>query len=73
MRLTLRVISQFSDDQLLLNCVDFAFPSLSAVTTVLSFLFQQMLMHPEVQKKAQAEIDQVVGQGRPPTLTDRIE
>jgi cytochrome P450 len=30
-----------------------------------------MILFPEVQKKAQAEIDAVVGQARLPTLTDR--
>jgi hypothetical protein len=30
-----------------------------------------MVRHPEVQKKAQAEIDSVIGHGRLPTLEDR--
>jgi len=31
-----------------------------------------MIKHPEVQKKAQAEIDRVIGYGQLPTFADRI-
>ena len=34
-------------------------------------LFLAMALYPEVQKKAQAEIDSVVGQNRLPTFKDR--
>lgn len=37
---------------------------------MLSFYLAVML-YPEVQAKAQAEIDRVIGQGRLPTLDDR--
>lgn len=57
----------------MLTCVDFSFPSLSAVPTTIAFLFQQMLLEPEVQRKVQKEIDQVVGHGRAPTLDDRVK
>ena len=30
-----------------------------------------MILHPEVQKKAQAEIDAVIGRGRVPSISDR--
>lgn len=56
-----------------MTCVDFALPSLSAVPSTLSFLFMQMCLEPEVQRKIHKEIDRVVGQGRPPTLSDRIK
>ena len=36
-----------------------------------STIASSMLMHPEVQKRAQLEIDQVLGSGRRPTLDDR--
>lgn len=62
-----------SDDQLILTCVDFSFPALSAVPATIAFLFQQILLCPEIQKKIHAEIDHVVGHGRAPTLNDRIE
>lgn len=61
------------DEQLILICVDFALPSLSAVPATLAFLFQQMCLEPELQRKVQQEIDRVVDQGRVPTLSDRIK
>lgn len=62
-----------SDEQLLLICVDFAFPSLSALSVTISFLIQQIYIEPEIQTKIQNEIDMVVGGGRLPTLDDRIK
>lgn len=62
-----------TDDQLILTCIDFSFPALSAVNTVVTFLIQQICIQPEIQKKIQNEIDKVVGQGRMPTLDDRIK
>lgn len=58
---------------MILTCVDFALPTLSAIPSTIAFLFQQIFQEPEVQRKIQAEIDHVVGQGRPPTLDDRIK
>lgn len=37
----------------------------------LGFGFLYLLLNPEVQKKAQEEIDRVVGRDRLPTLNDR--
>lgn len=37
----------------------------------LGFGFLYMLLYPEVQRKAQEEIDRVVGRDRMPTLNDR--
>lgn len=37
----------------------------------MSTFYLVMTLHPEVFKKAQAEIDRVVGTGRLPTLEDR--
>lgn len=34
---------------------------------------QRLILQPDVQKKIQNEIDEVVGQGRLPTLDDRIK
>lgn len=58
--------------QLVLTCLDFFFPALTAVGTQLSFLFQFCLKYPEVKQKIQAEIDDIVGSSRYPTLDDRI-
>lgn len=37
----------------------------------LGFGFLYMLLYPEVQRKAQEEIDRVIGRERTPTLNDR--
>lgn len=50
---------------------DLLFPSAMAVTSTLGFLVQYLLYHPDVQKKMQQELDEVVGQNRLPTLDDR--
>lgn len=63
----------YLDDQLILTCIDFAFPALSALSTTVTFLIQQICHDPEIQYKIQSEIDQVVGEGRAPTLDDRIK
>lgn len=61
------------DDNLVMACTDFFFPALTAVGQQLSFLIQRMFLYPEVQIKIQKEIEEVVGQGRLPTLDDRIK
>ena len=43
---------------------------LSKTAAVLSWFLVTMVAFPEVQKKAQAEIDEVVGRGKLPTFAD---
>lgn len=62
-----------SDEQLILTLIDFSFPALSAVPATIAFLFQQIFLEPDIQQKIQREIDQFVGQGRAPTLNDRVK
>ena len=52
-------------------CTDFLFPSLSAIESQVSFLLRLLLHRPDVLNKVQAEIDDVVGAGRLPSLDDR--
>lgn len=40
------------------------------MSTALSF-FLAMILHPDIQRKAQAEVDSVVGNDRLPNVTDR--
>lgn len=56
-----------------MSLVDFSFPTLSTLATTITFLIQQILHEPELQRKIQGEIDDIVGQGRAPTLDDRIK
>lgn len=51
--------------------VDYMFPSAIAVGHTMSFYFALLANHPEVQKRIQDEIDNVVGRSRMPTLDDR--
>lgn len=61
----------FQYDQLVLGVVDFFFPAISGATTQMAMLFERLLLNPEVVAKMQAEIDDVVGHGRLPSLDDR--
>lgn len=63
----------FADSQLVATCIDFILPSLNAISVTLQFLLQRFQLQPEILKKCQNEIDQVVGQGRLPSLDDRIK
>ncbi|ETN61335.1 cytochrome P450 4c21 [Anopheles darlingi] len=63
----------FQLDQLILGLVDFFFPAISGATTQLALLLERLLLNPHVITRMQQEIDQVVGQGRLPTLDDRPE
>lgn len=57
----------------MMTCVDFAFPPFSALSTTMTFLVQLICHKPEIQHKIQEEIDRVIGEGRLPTLDDRIK
>lgn len=73
----MRISSHFKcntlDEQLIATCSDFSLATVTTVPATLSLLFQQLCLEPVVQQKVQQEIDHVVGQGRPPTLSDRIK
>lgn len=52
------------------NCFPRLTEHTQSASTVLAF-YLTMIMNPEVQRKAQAEIDSVVGTDRLPAITDR--
>ncbi|XP_063706238.1 probable cytochrome P450 304a1 [Culicoides brevitarsis] len=58
--------------QLILACIDFFFPALTAIGAQTSFLFEFCLKNPKIKQNIQQEIDDVVGQGRLPNLDDRV-
>ncbi|KXJ77750.1 hypothetical protein RP20_CCG006637 [Aedes albopictus] len=62
----------FQYDQLVMILWDMLLPTLSGSAIQLSMLLERMLMNPHVARKVQQELDEVVGQGRLPTLDDRI-
>ncbi|KAI0691331.1 cytochrome P450 [Cytidiella melzeri] len=61
------------EEELIKNVAAIAFAVAGADTTVSAILsfFLAVMVYPEVQDKAQAEIDHVIGGGRLPTLDDR--
>jgi hypothetical protein len=52
-------------------CMDFFIAGAQTTSTTLDFVFIMMLLYPDVQRRAQAQLDAVVGRGRPPQLADR--
>jgi cytochrome P450 len=52
-------------------CMDFFIAGAQTTSTTLDFVFSMMLLYPDVQRRAQAQLDAVIGRGRPPQLSDR--
>lgn len=63
----------FSDEQLIFICIDLMFPASTGLPSTMTFLLQQLCHEPEIQRKIQSEIDEVIGRSRPPTLDDRVK
>lgn len=61
----------FSEDQLLAVCLDLFIAGTETTTKTLGFAFLYLTLNPEIQKKAQEEIDAVIGRHRLPTMEDR--
>ncbi|XP_050424156.1 probable cytochrome P450 303a1 [Adelges cooleyi] len=61
----------YSESQLLAICMDMFMAGSETTSKSLGFGFLYLLLNPEVQKKAQEEIDRVIGRDRLPTLNDR--
>lgn len=60
----------YSEKQLVAICLDMFMAGSETTSKTLQFTFLYMLLYPEVQKKAQEEIDRVLGD-RQPSLNDR--
>ena len=58
------------EEQLLVNAMDLFSAGSETTATTLAWAVCFMIIHPDVQKKVQQEIDQVLGD-RTPTLDDR--
>ena len=59
------------ESQLLAICMDMFMAGSETTTKSLGFCFLNLLLYPDVQRRAQVEIDTVVGRDRLPTLNDR--
>lgn len=63
----------FTEKQLVAICMDLFMAGSETTSKSLAFGFLYLIRNPEVQKKAQEEIDNVIGRDRPPTLEDRAK
>lgn len=63
----------FSELQLLAVCLDLFMAGSETTSKSMGFGFLYLILNPSVQKKAQEEIDRVIGRDRAPTLDDRKE
>ncbi|XP_022902146.1 probable cytochrome P450 303a1 [Onthophagus taurus] len=61
----------YTEQQLLALCIDLFMAGSETTTKSFGFGFMYLLLNPDVQRKAQAEIDAVVGRHRLPTMQDR--
>lgn len=63
----------FTEIQLLAICLDLFMAGSETTSKSLGYCFLYLLLNPHIQKKAQEEIDRVVGSARLPSLNDRPE
>jgi len=61
----------FFDEQLVVTCMDLFVAGSDTTTITLRFALLYLILFPEVQRKVQEELDQVVGSNRPVSLTDK--
>lgn len=61
----------FADDQLIMTCTDFFMPTSVSTPMVVAFFLRQMIFNPQMKRRIQDEIENVVGRSRLPTLDDR--
>ncbi|XP_066548414.1 cytochrome P450 2J2 isoform X2 [Amia ocellicauda] len=63
----------FDEETLVFCTLDLFAAGTETTSTTLRWGLLYMIKYPEIQKKVQAEIDRVVGQGRPPSMADRAK
>lgn len=61
----------FTESQLLAICIDLFMAGSETTSKALDFCFLYLILFPNVQKKAQEEIDKIIGHERFPSLADR--
>ncbi|CAG9558106.1 unnamed protein product [Danaus chrysippus] len=64
-------INTYSEGQLVATCMDMFMAGTETTTKSMSFCFSYLVREQQVQKKAQEEIDRVIGRNKTPTLNDR--
>ncbi|KAJ8388424.1 hypothetical protein AAFF_G00133000 [Aldrovandia affinis] len=61
----------FEETNLILCALDLFLAGTETTSTTLRWALVYMMKYPDIQEKVQAEIDQVIGQSRQPTMADR--
>lgn len=61
-----------ADDQLMSLCLDLFMAGAETTSNTLGFAMQLMVLHPDIQRKVQKEMDEVIGRNRLPCLNDRM-
>ena len=61
----------FTEEELLVNAFDLFGAGSETTSTTLTWAALYMVRYPHIQKKVQEELDQVVGQNRPPSIKDK--
>lgn len=64
-------VDTYSEGQLVATCMDMFMAGTETTSKTMSFCFSYLVREQEVQKKAQEEIDRVVGKDRMPCIDDR--
>ncbi|KAG8517907.1 LOW QUALITY PROTEIN: Cytochrome P450 2D14, partial [Galemys pyrenaicus] len=63
--------SSFNEENLRLVVSDLFFAGIVTTSTTLAWALLLMILHPEVQRRVQEEIDEVIGPGRRPEMADQ--
>ncbi|KAM6216496.1 uncharacterized protein ACDL77_010072 [Rhynchocyon petersi] len=63
--------SSFNKENLRMVMGDLFFAGMVTTSSTLLWALLLMLLHPDVQRRVQEEIDKVIGQGRPPEMADQ--
>ncbi|XP_046905439.1 cytochrome P450 2J2-like [Hypomesus transpacificus] len=65
------VAARFDEENLIMCSLDLFVAGSETTSTTLRWSFLFMTKYPEIQEKVQAELDQVIGRSRPPSMADR--
>lgn len=63
--------SRFTNDQLLMVCLDLFIAGSQTTDSSLGFIFYELLKRPDIQQRIYEEIEQTIPKTRPPTLDDK--
>ncbi|KAJ8935869.1 hypothetical protein NQ318_019453 [Aromia moschata] len=66
-----KLSNNYTEEQLVAICLDLFMAGSETTSNTVGFCFLGLILNPEVQRKAQEEIDKVIGKSRIPTLQDR--